>query len=291
MSRMRFEPDEQTVLEEGFVACQQQRLDAARQLLERAVRQSEPGERARLARFCQQLFQELPETDHDWWLLARNAPTTRSRFSCLKMAVRLNGGHRQAWHEIIALGKALPDVGAKHEFFGEAWNCLQVNTPGEILLDLFAIFTPEEELSLGERTAAVLRGTQTQRPVREGIVLRRFRDWAVTTGGIESLIASYDIFWKDIWETHWEEHVKEKGGSMGSYQDFLQALTFARAFFPVPPGPRAEVAQAYKQRLLPPPSNWFEDNRIHTALGGVRVRSKSEVIIANLLTMRDPIFL
>jgi hypothetical protein len=81
--------------------------------------------------------------------------------------------------------------------------------------------------------------------------------------------------------------MESKGGAIGSFRDFVQALVFARTFFPVPSaGKPREFALKYKQELPHGPGNWFEQQRVHQALGGIRVRSKSEVVIANLLTVR-----
>lgn len=292
MSFLTFEPDEPSILEKGLIACGEKRQDAAASWFRYALEQSKGVERPQLAAFFLHLLQIPPENDDEWLVRAGEAPTTRIRFSCLKMVVRLNAKHLKAWEEMIVLCKALPNVSLKNAFVREMWNCMRVNTPNTISSEILAILTPEEELELGERRATALRHMQERPAELEGIPLRRFRDWVVTTGGIESLIAPYDIYWREIWSPHWEDHLQEKGGSLGSYQDFLKALTFARAFFPVPPDERtAQAAYTYKQRLLPKRKDWFEDNRIHTALGGLRVRSKSEVIIANLLTMRQISFI
>src|SRR6266487_5064919 len=115
-----------------------------------------------------------------------------------------------------------------------------------------------------------------------GAPIQWFGGWVVTTGGVETRSGSYDIGWQDVWNPKWEKQVKGNNQLSGTYQDFLQALHFARLFFPAEGAYDSPQAHTYQQHYT---VKWFLEQRIHTALGGIRVRSKSEVIIANLLTM------
>jgi hypothetical protein len=200
------------------------------------------------------------------------------------MVVRLNPTNMQAWEQLITVYQSLRDPSLHYYYASELWRCLSIQTPPMVRELLLTLRTTKKESELAEKRADSIRSSEDINPPElEGIPLRRFRDWMVTTGGIEGVIRQYDIYWRNVWSPEHEEHLKEKGGALGSYQDFLQALAFARSFFPAPPD---DVwAQDYKRRFPKPQRDWFDSQRIHTAVGGIRVRSKSEVIIANLLTL------
>jgi hypothetical protein len=100
------------------------------------------------------------------------------------------------------------------------------------------IFDHDRHVREDEPRAASIRARDHASPPPPllGGLVRLFGDWAVTTAGLESLVApSYDSSWNLVHVPHWEAHLRAKEGSVGSTQDALAALQFARTFFPVPP--------------------------------------------------------
>ncbi|MBA2677565.1 MAG: hypothetical protein H0U76_04105 [Ktedonobacteraceae bacterium] len=284
-----FEPSEPSELEEGCVACMEGRKDAAARHFERVVMQAVRAESDDVRTFLGNLLHVSPQTDQEWAVQAHLAPTKRLRFMCFKVAATLHPQSLVPWQEMVALYKeTTDDIDLRDTLFGCVWNAINVNTPPRVLTDLLHASLSEERLLAGEQRAAQIRAAVSTMVEPIGVIIRRYRDWAVTTHGVEGLLRPYDIYWRDVWSSHWESHLQRKEGGLGSYTDFLHALTFARSFFPVPSSSpsQAQQAQIYKRQFKRFPSDhWFEQSRIHTALGGVHVRSKSEVIIANMLTL------
>ena len=284
---LTWEPQEPNKLEEAFYASLDLSHQPRKSLLTQATTLVFPYEQEEAFHFLARVQAEPPQNEDQWLSLAQEASGVYLRFTLLKIAVKRNQGHKQAWEEILLLCQKTSDVSLKEKFQRESWNCAKPGVPFDLLWRIIHTTTRPEKLEAGEMRASEVRDAATHPVELDGIPICRFRDWVVTTAGIESVIAAYDITWQRLWEPDLEAFMESKGGAIGSFRDFVQALVFARTFFPVPSAGKArEFALKYKQELSQGPGNWFEQRRVHQALGGIRVRSKSEVIIANLLTAR-----
>src|SRR5690242_11716417 len=89
-----------------------------------------------------------------------------------------------------------------------------------------------------------------------GVSIRAFGDWIVTTGGVETRFGSYDIHWQDVWNPRWESCVKRNNQLPARYQDFLEALHFARLFFPASGAYDPHLAHEYQQRYNTKTGHW-----------------------------------
>jgi hypothetical protein len=267
------------------VACMQEDQEQATSLASDIVAAYSLEERPALVPFLYRIAEQRPFTFKTWIDLAEQAPTVLLKLSCLKMAVLLRPSNQEIWQKILSLCASLENIDLKKRvileislFAGEIYF-----TPEALSLDFSLLFQADKRLDMSEVRVFISRrsGLETY----TGVPIRQFRDWLVTTGGVESRFGSYDIHWRAVWQPDWEQHIKQKMGALGSYDDFLQSLAFARLFFPAIGAHNLQLAQAYQQKHTPEKKSWFENKRIHTALGGLKVRSKSEVIIANVLTM------
>jgi hypothetical protein len=258
---------ESNPVEEGFHACQQKRLSEADNLFRQAIRESREGERPALLAFFAVVKRGPSSSADDWWKLASAAPTWRTRISCLKLAVLTDPQHLAAWKDLIGLCQRAPTLTFKAQLQQELRYCIRPGIPSEVVGNAWRLLTEEERSRLSEQVASQVRAARGDNALMWGVPVRRFRDWVVTTGGIECAVGSYEIDWRTVWQDHWEAHLKEKRGGLGSYRDFLQALHFARSFFPSPDDfPRQEALRAKEQG---------------------KQGSPSEVIITNFLTAQS----
>jgi tetratricopeptide (TPR) repeat protein len=251
--------------------------------------------RERNSELAQQLLRDAsqrePNNEHIWILLARSTKDFGDKLTCLEKALLLDPTNFSTWRSIVemqnnahGIGDILRSVEGQRVYLEARAMLAQrgIVLPDEIRHSLH--FSNESDtLERIEWKASQLRKERGNRRVEfEGAPIKDFRDWIVTTYGVESTIRQYPIVWQRVWEGDWEDHIEQKEGYFGSQQDFIRAIKFARDFFPNP-----KTGSQGKMFLDGRTSNRsFSDGRIHTAINGLKVRSKSEVIIANLLIHR-----